>query len=379
MPIRVFISHSHEDYVLSKAVSDLLIETLGLRDEQILNTSQASTGLLPGSNIHEELRDALSTSEVVLVLVTPASGNRSWIQFEAGGASAQHKPIYVLMHPAATPPDTLPNKRTIIDRIDEVANLLDAIRTNLKLELTGSTAKVIHAVSAFVAEAKAYNPERTILHFGNRLEVQIGYGDLFDWPGPIALPCDNRFDLKKGAEGSPLYERNLVGQFRNRFLSHYSREEFCNFMMDALGGPRPEGTFPVGHVSITGLPDKPSVKRDPRTLFLVVLFSVMERSGVTEGASNALDVWHAYESLWRAVVRARPESIASPLLGSGQSGTGLSRQQSCSLALLSAMCVALQQPVYSTIHLLCSNRESYRALNLRAIAEAAGLDHGPRG
>ena len=48
------------------------------------------------------------------------------------------------------------------------------------------------------------------------------------------------------------------------------------------------------------------------------------------------------------------------------------------MAVLSAVCVALTQPVYPQLHLLCKDRETYRALNLRAIADAARLEHGPR-
>ena len=64
--------------------------------------------------------------------------------------------------------------------------------------------------------------------------------------------------------------------------------------------------------------------------------------------------------------------------GAGQSGTLLSQQQSCTLAVLSAVCVALRQPIYPRLRLLCHDRDRYRALDLRAIAQAAGLERGPR-
>jgi hypothetical protein len=104
----------------------------------------------------------------------------------------------------------------------------------------------------------------------------------------------------------------------------------------------------------------------------------MDRGGVIEAAADAPDVWRAYESLWKEASRRRPAALAAPLFGSGQSSTLLSRQQSCSLAVLSAVCVALQHPIYPRLRLLCHDRDSYRALNLRAIAEAAGLERGPR-
>ena len=66
MSIRVFISHSHEDHTLSEAAAALLKDTLGLRDDEILNTSQASTGLRPGSIVPEELSRAMASAEVCL-------------------------------------------------------------------------------------------------------------------------------------------------------------------------------------------------------------------------------------------------------------------------------------------------------------------------
>jgi hypothetical protein len=198
MSIRVFISHSHEDAVLSRAVSALLSDALGLPEEQILNTSQPSTGVKAGSVVHEEVRAAMNSAEVCLVLITP---------------------------------------------------------------------RVV---------------------------------------------------------------------------------------------------------------DSPSGQQDRRKLFLVVLFTVMDRGGVIEGGANALDVWCAYESLWKRVSSSRPAAVAVPLFGAGQSGADLTGQQSCALAVMSAICVALVQPIYPKLHLLCRDRESYRALDVRAIAAATTLEHGPR-
>ena len=380
MPIRVFISHNHEDHTLSEALAALLIDTLGLHDEDILNTSQATTALRPGSSVAEGLRQAMDSAEVCLVLITPASSERPFVQFETGGAYFGNKPLYPLLHPSAKSPYTLPNNPTRIDNDGDIAKLIDALRDDLKVDAKASTAKIIQAVSRFIGEVNAYNPEYTILHWETRLELQIGYGDVLEWPGPgaIALPCDNRFDVVKRGEGSQLYERTLIGQFRSRFLDHLSTEDFRKHMVQRLGGSNLDEKFKIGHVRATSLVEGVTAARDARRLFLVVLFSVMDRNGVVEGAADALDVWCAYESLWKAVSSERPEAVAVPLLGAGQSGTSLTRQQSCSLAVLSAVCVALRNPIYPRLRLLCRNRESYRALNLRAIAEAAGLERGPR-
>lgn len=380
MPIRVFISHSHEDHMLSEAVAALLKDTLGLRDDDILNTSQSSTGLRAGSMVFEQLSQAMGSADVCLVLITPASGERPWIQFEAGGAYFGHKRIYSLLHPAAKSPHTLPNEPILIGSDEEVAKLIDALRADLKLEAIPSTARTIQAVSRFIGEVKAYNPEYTILHCENRLELQIGYGDVLEWPGPgaIALTCDDRFDLVKHGEGSQLYERALIGQFRRRFFNHLSTDEFRAYMVKRLGG-KLEDRFEVGHVSVMSpLLERATDTSDRRMLFLVVLHTVKDRGGVIEAAADAPDVWRAYENLWGAASRQRPEAVAVPLLGSGQSGTLLTQQQSCTLAVLSAVCVALRQPIYPRIRLLCHDRNRYRALNIGAIADAAGLKRGPR-
>jgi hypothetical protein len=380
MPIRVFISHRHEDHTLSEAVAALLKDTLGLRDDEILNTSQSSTGLRAGSMVFEELARAMASAEVCLVLITPASGERPWVQFEAGGAYFGHKRLYTLLHSSAKSPPNLPNDPTLIESDEEVAKLIDAIRADLKLDAIASTARTIQAVSRFIVEVKAYNPEYAILHCENRLELQIGYGDVLEWPGPgaIALACDDRFDLVKHGEGSQLYVRTLIGQFRRRFLNHLSPDEFRIHMVKRLGGSKLDDRFEVGHVSVTPLAESATDTSDRRMLFLVVLHTVRDRGGEIEAAADAPDVWRAYESLWRAASRQRPEAVAVPLFGSGQSGTLLSQQQSCTLAVLSAVCVALRQPIYPRLRLLCHDRDRYRALNLRAIAQAAGLERGPR-
>jgi len=378
--VRIFISHSHEDHTLSAAVAALLTDALGLRDDEVLNTSHSGTGLQAGSAVTEGLAKAMSSAEVCLVLITPGSGGRPWVQFEAGGAYFGNKRVYSLLHPAAKSPPTLTSVPTRIDSADEIAVLLDAIRLDLTLETAVRLPRVLQAVSRFVGEVRAYNPEYTLLHYGNRLELQIGYGNLLEWEGPgaIALPCDNRYDLAKQGEGSQLYERTLIGQFRSRFLDHLSTDAFRAHMVGRLGGKKLDDQFGVGHTSVTRLVEKTTSARDDRLLILVVLNTVTERNGITEAAADAPDVWRAYECLWKAASRQRPQAVAAPLFGPGQSGTLLSRQQSCLLAVLAAVCVALQAPIYPRIRLLCHDREGYRALNIRAVADAVGLERGPR-
>ena len=49
-------------------------------------------------------------------------------------------------------------------------------------------------------------------------------------------------------------------------------------------------------------------------LFLVVLQTIMDRSGVIEGAADAPDVWRAYESVWKAAsVIGRKQSLLRSL------------------------------------------------------------------
>jgi hypothetical protein len=159
MPVRVFISHSHEDHTLSAAVAALLRDAVGLDDDEILNTSQAATGLRAGAAVSEELGEAMASADVCLVVVTAAAGERPWVQFEAGGAFFAKKRIYTLLHPSAKLPHTLSGRPVAIDREDEIAMLIDAVREDLAVAAAASSAKLIQAVSRFAAEVKAYNPE----------------------------------------------------------------------------------------------------------------------------------------------------------------------------------------------------------------------------
>jgi hypothetical protein len=46
-----------------------------------LRSDAVVTGLKAGAIVHEELREAMASAEACLVLITPASGDRPWVQF----------------------------------------------------------------------------------------------------------------------------------------------------------------------------------------------------------------------------------------------------------------------------------------------------------
>ena len=286
--------------------------------------------------------------------------------------------FYPLLHSSAKSPPTLPNDPTLIESDEEVAQLIDAIPADLKLDAIASTARTIQAVSRFIAEAKAYNPEYAILHCENRLELQIGYGDVLEWPGPgaIALACDDRFDLVKHGEGSQLYE--VAGwPISKAFPQSPLTGRIPHTHGQTAGGSKLDDRFEVGHVSVTPLAERAATRPTAECCFWLCCIP----SGTGVARSRLQPMRRMFGAPTRAYGRPLPigvVALAVPLFGAGQSGTLLSQQQSCTLAVLSAVCVALRQPIYPRLRLLCHDRDRYRALNLRAIAQAAGLERGPR-
>jgi hypothetical protein len=53
------------------------------------------------------------------------------------------------------------------------------------------------------------------------------------------------------------------------------------------------------------------------------------RSGVIEAAADAPDVWRAYENLWKAASRQRPEAVAVPLLAPVSPAPRMARKRNC--------------------------------------------------
>jgi hypothetical protein len=94
-----FISYSGADQALaSEIVRDL--------DEKSMRTFLASRDLAAGTLWTNEVRDALLSSRVVVLVLTPNSATRPWVMVEVGAAWALGKPLLPAL--AYVDPKTLP-------------------------------------------------------------------------------------------------------------------------------------------------------------------------------------------------------------------------------------------------------------------------------
>lgn len=86
--IRVFISYSHKDRALAEKLAHALEKNniVPLWDEN----------LIPGTGFHEQIKDYISQSHVLMPLLTEFSSDRGWVHQEIGYAMALHIPVFPL-------------------------------------------------------------------------------------------------------------------------------------------------------------------------------------------------------------------------------------------------------------------------------------------
>lgn len=83
---RIFISHSHKDTSVAKALVDLIKEFLEIKVSDIRCTSVAPYCLSPGTRTSDTLRSEIKASEIVLGLISPKSLESKYVLAELGAA-----------------------------------------------------------------------------------------------------------------------------------------------------------------------------------------------------------------------------------------------------------------------------------------------------
>lgn len=105
---KVFLSHSHDDARLAELLTDLLIFSLKLDEEDIRCTGVQGYGLAPGLTIDERLRIEVLESEVLIGLISPSSLESIYVLFELGARWGTGKPLIPLLAPGIEPEDLKP-------------------------------------------------------------------------------------------------------------------------------------------------------------------------------------------------------------------------------------------------------------------------------
>ena len=97
---KVFVSHATEDQKLAEAWQQLL-HTISNGDEfpWFSSDPRAKGGMQPG-DWREQIHNAIDHARTILILITPASNDRSWPTWETGvayGAMKKIVPVYLFM------------------------------------------------------------------------------------------------------------------------------------------------------------------------------------------------------------------------------------------------------------------------------------------
>jgi len=133
----IFVSHIHEEEELAKSFKESIEEAF--MEAVHVFVSADEDDIRVGSEWFSEIEDQLSSAETVVLLLTPTSIERPWINFEAGGAWALGKHVVPVVANGLEI-DDLPapfNRRMAIQLSDEeaVSQLAAEIarRANLKV------------------------------------------------------------------------------------------------------------------------------------------------------------------------------------------------------------------------------------------------------
>jgi hypothetical protein len=81
---RIFVSFVHEDEKIASAVQDLLQTELDLREEVFLSSDKSQ--VYAGDLWLQKIKEALSSAEIVILMLNKRSVARPWVNFEAGAA-----------------------------------------------------------------------------------------------------------------------------------------------------------------------------------------------------------------------------------------------------------------------------------------------------
>ncbi|HEU4454715.1 MAG TPA: toll/interleukin-1 receptor domain-containing protein [Longimicrobium sp.] len=151
--MKAFLSHITEEGAIAKVLKDWIESTFLGQCEVFVSSS--ITDLPAGSRWLEVIEGALSESQVLLILCSPASIHRPWINFEAGCGWIKRVPILPICHSGqrkgALPPPLSLFQALEIDASNFSVELFSALATHFNFR---SVPRINHAeMMAEIAEA----------------------------------------------------------------------------------------------------------------------------------------------------------------------------------------------------------------------------------
>lgn len=138
--MKIFISHSHQDKQIAKAIVDYLLSALTINDEDIRCTSVPGHQLNFGKSIAELLKNDLNITLALITLITEQSLQSKWVMFELGAAWGLGTNIFPILDPSLKIedlPGPLVNLQCIeiknSDASSRMSDLVKQLSTDLKI------------------------------------------------------------------------------------------------------------------------------------------------------------------------------------------------------------------------------------------------------
>lgn len=160
--MKVFISHSETNTNIAESLINYLQSALSLADEDIRCTSVPGHKLPFGKSIAEALRNDLTLTPTLIVLVTEESINSTWVMFELGAAWVLNKSIVPILAPGikvASLPRLLNEVPCILMDKEDASSRLSGLATELatKFRLQHKSGEKTHSnLERFVNLFRAY-------------------------------------------------------------------------------------------------------------------------------------------------------------------------------------------------------------------------------
>ena len=133
--VRIFVSHIHEEGAIAQVLKDWVGSSFS--GQCTVFVSSDRDDLPPGSKWLSEIDEALESARVFLVLCSPMSLHRSWINFETGCAWIKRVPIIPICHSGQSishlPQPIATFQALEIDSSDFPMNLLKGIAKHLDI------------------------------------------------------------------------------------------------------------------------------------------------------------------------------------------------------------------------------------------------------
>ena len=165
---KVFLSHSHDDTRLAELLTDLLVFSLKLDEDDIRCTSVEGYGLPAGLTVDQQLRLEVLDSETFIGLISHSSLESIYVLFELGARWGTGKPFIPLLAPGVETEELKPPLSGLIglrcDNSHDLRRLIQDLAAQLGVPTRSPTAyeKYINRILNDIERGSRSNISTTI-------------------------------------------------------------------------------------------------------------------------------------------------------------------------------------------------------------------------